>query len=150
MGDINKSNIDTFSGNLGQILDRNQSKFEHFLLLGNFKSEIQESSISNFCDTYNLKNIINEPTCYKNILNPSTKDLILTNKSKSFQNSTNIDTGLSEHHKMTVTVMKQYFPKQPPVRIKYRNYTKIDNSVSREELHQKLTECREKYPLQSV
>ena len=77
----NKSNIDTFLGNLGQILDRNQSKFEQFLLLGDFNSEIQESGISNFCDTYNLKNIINEPTCYKNILNPSTIYLILTNKS---------------------------------------------------------------------
>ena len=133
-----KSNIDTFLGNLGQILDRNQSKFEHFLLFGDFNSEIQESSISNFCDTYNLKNKINEPTCYKNILNPSTIDLVLTNKSKSFQNSTTIDPGLSHHHKITVTAMKQYFPEQTPVRIKYRNFQTIDNSVVREELHQKL------------
>ena len=118
----NKSNIDTFLGNLGEILNQNLSKFEHFLLQGDFNYEIHEPSISNFCETYNLKNIINEPTCYKNIMNPSTIDLILTNKSRSFQNSTTIDTGLSDHHKMTVTVMKQYFPKQTPVLIKYRNF----------------------------
>ena len=61
----NKSNIDTFLGNLGEILDQYLSKFEHFLLLGDFNSEIHEPSISNFGETYNLKNIINEPTCYK-------------------------------------------------------------------------------------
>ena len=135
----NKSNIHTFLGNLGKILDRHLSKFEHFLLVGDFNSEIHESSISNFCDTYNLKNIINEPTCYKNLLNPSTIDLILTNKSRSFQNTTTIETGLSDHHKMTVTVMKQYFPKQTPVLIKYRNFKTIDKFAFRQELRQNLT-----------
>ena len=71
-------------------------------------------------------------------MNPSTIDLILTNKSRSFQNSTTIDTGLSDHHKMTVTVMKQYFPKQTPVLIKYRNFKKNDNWVFREELRERL------------
>ena len=34
----NKINIDTFLENLGQILDRNLSKFENYLILGNFNS----------------------------------------------------------------------------------------------------------------
>ena len=123
-----------FWGNLGKILDRHLSKFEHFLLVGDFNSEIHESSISNFCDTYNLKNIINEPTRYKKLLNPSTIDLILTNKSRSFQNTTTIETGLSDHHKMTVTVMKQYFPKQTPVLIICRNFKTIDKFAFRQEL----------------
>ena len=39
---------------------------------------------------------------------------------------------------MTVTAMKQYFPKQTPVLIKYRNFKKIDNWVFREELRERL------------
>ena len=141
MGGIiyNKSNIDTFLGNLGKILDRHLSKFEHFLLVGDFNSEIHESSLSIFCDTYNLKNITNEPTCYKTLLNPSTIDLILTNKRRSFQNTTTIETRLSDHHKMKVTVMKQYFPKQTPVLIKYRNFKTIDKFAFLQELRQNLT-----------
>ena len=46
-----KSNIGTFLGNLGQVLDRNLSKFEHLIIMGDFNSEMQEGSISNFCDT---------------------------------------------------------------------------------------------------
>ena len=106
-----KSNIGTFLGNLCQVLDRNLSKFEHLIIMGDFNSEMHESSMSNFCDIYNLKNLTREPTCYKNVLKPSTIDLILTNKNRSYQNSTTLDTGLSDHHKLTVTVMKQYVPK---------------------------------------
>ena len=50
----NKANIDTFLGGIGPILDRNISRFEHFLLLGDSNSEPHELSMSNFCETYNL------------------------------------------------------------------------------------------------
>ena len=48
----------------------------------------------------------NKPTCFKNPDNPSRIDLILTNRSISFQNSGVIETGLSDFHKLVVTVMK--------------------------------------------
>ena len=35
--------------------------------------------MSEFCQTYNLYNLITEPTCYKNPNNPSSIDMILTN-----------------------------------------------------------------------
>ena len=54
------------------------------------------------------------PTCYKNIDHPGSIDLILTNKSKSFQNTLVIETVLSDFHRLTVTVMKVYFQKQAP------------------------------------
>ena len=40
---------------------------------------------------------------------------------------------------MTVTVMKQYFPKQTPVLIKYRNFKTIHKFAFRQELRQNLT-----------
>ena len=68
--------------------------------------------MKDFCETYNLENLITEPTCIKNPDNPSSIDVILTNRADSFQNSMTIETGLSDHHKMTTSVLKIYFKKK--------------------------------------
>ena len=101
-------------------------------LLGDFNSEMHENTMTEFSDTYNLYNLVKEPTCFKNPLNPSLIDLILTNRPKSFQNSQAIETGLSDHHKLTVTVMRAFFPKQAPVirLTEITNMTKIYSAVS--------------------
>ena len=59
-----------------------------------------------FCDTYNLKCLVKEPTCYKNMDNPSCIDLILTIKFLSFQQPFIIETGLSDFHKLTTTIIE--------------------------------------------
>ena len=64
-----------------------------------------------FCDFYEFKNLIKDA---KNPENPSCIDLVLTNNPNSFQNSGVIETGLSDFHKMTVTVMKTSFEKLKP------------------------------------
>ena len=46
-----------------------------------------------FCGIYNTKNIIKEKICFKNCENPTCIDLILTNRPRSFQDSTVIETG---------------------------------------------------------
>ena len=102
-------------------------KYEHFLLLGDFNVCVEDSSMSEFCDTYNLKSLIREPTCYKNPENPSCIDLILTNRPCSFQNSCVFETGLSDFHRMTVTVMKMHFQKLQPRVINYRDYKHFQN-----------------------
>ena len=75
-----KANISNFLSKLGSIIDRNILKYENFLLLGDFNSEITEPSMIEFCETYNLRNLIEGPTCFKIPNNPSSIDLILTNK----------------------------------------------------------------------
>ena len=50
--------------------------------------------------------MINKPTCYKNSDKPICIDLILTNSPGSFQNSCVTKTGLSDFHKMIVTIVK--------------------------------------------
>ena len=62
-----------------------------------------------------------------NINNPSCIDLILTNKSFSFQNTEVIETGLSDFHRLTITAMKSNFQKQRAQVIIYRNYKYFDN-----------------------
>ena len=74
------------------------------------------------------------PTCFKNPSNPSCIDVMLTNHSRSFQNSLAIDTGLSDFHRMTVTVMKAYSPKLCPKLVNYRDFKKFSNEAFRDEL----------------
>ena len=95
---------------------------------------MDEKAISEFCDLYNLRSLIKEPTCYKNTNNPTCIDLLLTNGEKLFQNSTTIQTGLSDFHKMIVTLLKTNFQKMSPIFIKYRNYTKFNDEQFRIEL----------------
>jgi exonuclease III len=125
----NKSNIDNYLSILGPALDFYMSKYENWLLIGDLNSELQEHSMNEFCNLYNLHNLVKEPTCYKNLLNPSSIDLLLTNKPKSFQNTFTIETGLSDFHKMIVTVLRSFIPKQTPICIKYRDF-KTFNSVA--------------------
>ena len=55
---------------------------------------------------------LNNLTSFKNTENPSCIDLVLTNCSRRFQKCNVLETGLPDFHKLTVAVLKQYFPKQ--------------------------------------
>ena len=65
--------------------------------------------MAGFCDTYDLRSLITQPTCYKSPENPTCIDLILANHLSGFQNSFVIETGLSDFHKMTVTIINHLF-----------------------------------------
>ena len=92
-----------------------------------------------FCASYNLKSLIKEPTCFKSVDNPSCIDLILTNHPKCFQNSGVYETGISDFHKLTFTVLKTYFQKAKPRIIKYRDYKHFDNNDFRDALFKELS-----------
>ena len=62
----------------------------------------------------------------------------MTNRPQSFQNSQTVETGLSDQHRLTVTVIRAFFPKQAPVIIAYRDYKHFDPAISRQELLEEL------------
>ena len=82
-----------------------------------------------------FKSLIKDPTCFKNPENPSCIDLILTNSPYSFQNSCVIETGLSDFHKMTVSVMKTTFQKLKPKIVNYRDYSGFSSDFGKNLLH---------------
>ena len=87
-----------------------------------------------FSDNFDLTNLIKEPTCFKNPENLSCIDLILRNRPWSFQNSCAIETGLSDFHEMTHTVMKKYFQNYKSGIIKFPDYKHFQNNAFREDL----------------
>ena len=110
-------------------MDNYSSKYDNFILLGDFNSEPTESAVRDFCEIYSCKNLIKDNTCFKNPSKPSCIDLIITNRPKSFQNSVTVETGLSDFHKMTLTVMKVFYKKQKPNIATYRNYKHFSNEA---------------------
>ena len=78
-------------------------------------------TMSEFCDTCNLKSLIREPTCYKTPENPSYIDLNLINRPCTFQNSCVFETGLTDFHRTAITIMKMHFQKLQPIVINYRD-----------------------------
>ena len=93
-----------------------------------------DSSVKELCSLNGLKNLINEPTWYKNFEKPTRIDLILTNQPTLFQRSAVLETGPSDFHLLTVTKFKKSFQKCKPHIITYRNYKNYDHDVFRSEI----------------
>ena len=131
--------IHTFLSELSLVLDQLLISYENLIIIGDFNAEISEIAMKEFCETYSMTSLNKEPTCFKSIDNPSCIDLILTNKIRSFQNTMLCETGLSDFHKMTLTVIKTCFKKLKPQIISYRDYKNFQNDVFRRDLLEHLS-----------
>ena len=87
MGGYNpqKENISYFLSHVSKGLDKYLGNYDNILLLGDFNSTMSERSMKNFCELYYPQNLIKDPTCYKNASNPSSIDVILTNRRNNFK-----------------------------------------------------------------
>ena len=124
---------------LGKSLEELCKIYDNLILMGDYNCEIAEYAMNEFCCVYNLSSLVKKPTCFKNPFHPSCIDLILTNKSASFQNNMVVETGLPDFHKLTITVKKCSFQKQSPKVIYYRNYKCFDNIAFKASLCKKLS-----------
>ena len=131
----NKNTITDHLEILRRNLDLYSAHYENLIIIGDFNTDINQSCMKSFCESYTLPSLIKEPTCHKSPQNPSCTDLILTNSPYSFQNSCAIETGLSDFHKMTVTVMKTTYEKLKPRITNYR-----DKNFCSDTFRQKLLE----------
>ena len=118
--------------------------YNKILLAGDFNVDKEEEKLQDFLFEQNLKNLVKEDTCFKSVDNPSCIDLFLTNSFSSFQHTTTVTTGLSDFHKMVVTVMKTTFPKAQPKIVYYRDYKNFDLYASRSDLRTQLSRIDEK------
>ena len=80
------------------------------------------------------------PTFYINSYRPFCIDLILTNCPRSFQNSCVIETGLSDFHKMVVTVMETTYRKRDSRIVYYRDFKYFCNNSFKESLQKAISQ----------
>ena len=64
--------------------------------------------------------------------------MFLTNRSRYFQNTSTIETGISDFHKLVVIVLKMFYKKQKLKVIQYRNYKPFNEQLLRIELDKEL------------
>ena len=83
-----------------------------------------------FSQIYGYKNVVNDKICFKNPINPTYIYLVITNRSKLWGN----ETGLSDFHKLSLTIMKVNCDMQKLKMIKQIKYENIYNEVFFNEL----------------
>ena len=129
-----RNNIGNHLDSLSKNLVLYSSAYDNCIVIGNFNIEADSKELSSFCDTFDLTSLIKEPTFYKNPDNQSCIDLLLTNKPLSFQNLCVAETGLSDFHRMILTVTKMTFQKLKPRVINCRDYKHFNNERFRDDL----------------
>ena len=134
----NKIDISKYLHCLNKGLDTYISQYDKIMLLGDFNVKSSDPVLNDFCNVYNLFSFVKESTCFKNPYNLSCIDLFLTNRPQSFQNTLTIETGISDFHKMVITVMKVFYKKQKPKIIQYRSYKNFDNQGFQRQLNSEL------------
>ena len=122
----NKSLLERHLNQIQAELDFFCKNYKHLLILGDFNANISEPTLTSFCTLFKLKNLVKEPTCYKNPNNPSCIDLFLTNCARRFHNTGVFETGLSDFHKLVVTLLRSKLESLPPKIISYRTYKQFN------------------------
>ena len=92
-------------------------------LLGDFNVSIDDPHMESFRES-----LIKVLTCFTNPENSSCIDLILTNSTYSFRKFCVLETGLSDFHKMIVSVMKTTFQELKLRIVQNRDCTQFPNN----------------------
>ena len=107
-------------------LDKALNEYDNLLLAGDLNinplrpTPDSSDHLSDLIDTFSLTHLVTGSTCFKS--NKDTLvDLMLTNKPKSFYKSHSFVTGLSDCHKLIVSILRTSFQKHPCQSITYRN-----------------------------
>ena len=125
------TNLDIFFKELINSLRKAVNKYDDLIVMGDFNTDLNKTDcigfgkLEEFCDNFNLTNIVKSNTCFtKN--NKSTIDLLLTNKPISFQVINTTETGLSDCLTLIPSFMKSYISRLKPKTIFNRNYKNFD------------------------
>ncbi len=114
------SNTKNIFDQMGKAYDHYSEKYENFVFMGDFNLKENEEGVINFMNCYGLKNLVKKTTCDKSEPGKCI-DLIIINHNRSFWATKVIETGLSDFHKMVVTVLKTTFQNLGPTIVNYRN-----------------------------
>ena len=69
---------------IGCALETFITKYDKYVLAGDFNAHEGEEKMGNFLELHGLKCIVHDKTCFKSVINPSCIDLFLTNSPNSY------------------------------------------------------------------
>ena len=128
-------NLVSFFEELTDSLSKGSDFYEDFIILDDFSVDVKVvgrelDKLDQFCDLFNITNLLRNETCFTRA-HKCTIDLILTKKSKSFQNTCITETVLSDFHKLILTLFKAQITRLKPKIVFYRNYKHFEDKISR-------------------
>ena len=100
-------------------------------LIGDVNVELLKPThaLSSILDLYSIKNVIQGPTCFKNVLNPTLLDIILTNKPLRVANVLNVSAGISDFHNLVCAATGLHKPDEVARQITYRTFKNFDEAL---------------------
>jgi hypothetical protein len=129
-----KMNPNKFKNVFEKLCEDVLEKYEHVIIIGDLNfNMLQNNVLSQLCPTFNLTNVINEPTCFKSN-NATLIDVMLVTKRKKYIKGFSIDTGISDFHNLIGGVLRQHKPTPQKKTIYYRKLSKIDYEKVNHEL----------------
>ena len=81
--------------------------------------------MSDVKDAFNLTKLVKKPTCFKS-QDGTLIDLMLRNRPRRFLKSQNFEIGLSDCHKLVVSILRASFKKLPRKIITYRDQKRFN------------------------
>ncbi len=125
-----KSSVNNFINHLENLTEKVLRKYSKVIFMGdmNINLLIDDSeckALKDYCDTYDMVNIITEPTCHKG--NSETMiDLILTNDNQSVVECGTVDTGISDYHSLIYCAMPGMARPPTKTKITYRSFKQFE------------------------
>ena len=94
----------------------------NIVILGDYNCDFMaDGPLEDICETFDLQNLVTEPTCFKN-QNGSLIDLCLVSNPTRFKKALNLDCWLSDWHNFICITTKLFAPHQKPNVITYRSF----------------------------
>ena len=115
---------------LHDICERHITKGNVFAVFGDLNCNVlnKGNSVSDLCNVFALKNIVNGPTCFKGE-SASLVDVFLTNRPKCFSGTFNTDLGISDFHNCIGVASKMHAPLKMKRKITYRRMKDFEESA---------------------
>ena len=108
-------------------------KYDNIIVFGDFNVDTQNeehpgyNKFKSFSDVMGLQNLVKEKICFtKN--HASSIDVFLTNRPRLFQITCVFETGLSDYHRLVVTLLKALVPRLKAKRTTYRCYKNFNEN----------------------
>lgn len=117
-----------FKDCMSEMADKLLISCQDLILLGDMNCCPNKSNtIKDFCDMYDLSNIIKDPTCHKG-QTPTLLDVILVSNPKRYAGVLNSICNLSDFHNIIGAATRRFAPSMIPRCIFYRSYKHFDES----------------------
>ena len=129
--------MDQLHGDVGVYITAN----DNFLLLGDINIFRDDERLKEFRNSFSLGDLIKTSTCYMDT-NPSSINYVISNMISFFIKSCLVETRISDHHKLIMSICRTPFAKGRGKKFFYRCYKNFNNKLSEKTLIKNLPEIK--------